>query len=62
MSNTKPPHPNDQSAQPCGCDPGAGWVCEWHQRRKPFCLCTGEHVCDFHRRGGYTTKEDDIIE
>jgi hypothetical protein len=20
------------SGQPCGCDPGAGWICEWHQR------------------------------
>src|SRR5690242_12071239 len=24
--------PNDMSAQPCGCDRGAGWICERHQR------------------------------
>lgn len=25
-----------------------------------FCCCEGTDVCDFHKRGGYTTKEDDI--
>lgn len=23
------------NAQPCGCDPGAGWVCERHQEETP---------------------------
>jgi len=22
---------NDRSARPCGCDPGANWVCERHK-------------------------------
>ena len=21
----------ENSAQPCGCDPGAGWTCKWHR-------------------------------
>lgn len=23
-----------ESAQPCGCDPGAKWTCQWHQAEK----------------------------
>lgn len=23
---------NDSSAQPCGCDPGAQWICDMHRR------------------------------
>lgn len=22
----------ETSAKPCGCDPGANWVCVWHQK------------------------------
>lgn len=25
-----------------------------------FCLCNGTSECDFHKRGGYTTAEDDV--
>jgi hypothetical protein len=25
-----------------------------------FCKCTAEKECDFHKRGGYVTHEDDI--
>ncbi len=24
----------DQSAQPCGCDPGANWICEQHKKSR----------------------------
>jgi hypothetical protein len=27
--------PTHESAQPCGCDPGAKWVCEYHRRAEP---------------------------
>ena len=27
-----------------------------------FCLCTPDEQCDFHKRGGYTTKDDDVKE
>lgn len=25
---------NDRSARPCGCDPGANWVCQRHQEEE----------------------------
>lgn len=38
-------------------------VIEANERRLAegrFCLCEGETVCDFHKRGDYTTSEDEI--
>lgn len=28
-------------------------------RLSSFCMCTADEQCDFHKRGGYTTHEDD---
>lgn len=25
-----------------------------------FCACEKDKLCDFHKRGGYTTKDDDV--
>lgn len=27
-----------------------------------FCLCTPDNECDFHKRGGYTTKADEVAD
>lgn len=29
--NNKRVRSNDDSARPCGCDPGAKWTCDWHR-------------------------------
>lgn len=28
--------PNDNSAQPCGCDPAAQWICAWHSEKGQY--------------------------
>lgn len=43
-------NPNDMSAQPCGCDPGAGWTCRYHQSlRNPIQLLAEAKPMAEHR-------------
>jgi DNA polymerase-3 subunit epsilon len=32
------------------------------EEKRPFCQCTADAVCDFHKRGGYTTSADNVKE
>lgn len=38
-----------KSAQPCGCDEGAGHICEWHQKNPVSCGCDSHGPCEMHR-------------
>lgn len=31
LTSSTPPNSKPESGQPCGCDAGAKWVCEWHR-------------------------------